>query len=499
MTGCTNYLRGTMVSDGIISDPDEYISSPYELAGVEQKACFESNERRNIAIFFDGTENHEGSDTNVFRMRNVLTAQPAVNGCPRNYVLYVKGVGTEGWWLRRKIGAGIGRGNEEDVRQAYAYIANLYRGPQDRLYIVGFSRGASSARILTSMLHLAGLPTNLKDRQDNRLKFAKDLFETYSSDLDTNAKRKMLARMIGEDHQVMPTVTFLGLYDTVHALGITHSGEHKSQLKENFSESICNVAHVSQALSIDDNRSEIFTPALIHKGLLADCDDREFHGFVEQVWFAGAHSDVGGGYRDSDLSAVTLNWMMDRLLYAEKKADCSQPSETGTVVASWEPVYQDPLGLSHDAESDMRFVHNYNRDWPNFLKPPADDSGKTKEKGLDAGVRAPILHETAKERITSMPLRRRDFNWTADPQLAWNYPWIYGRTKRVRNYPGCFIKDTAINTKPIVERGLETKFFWEYQLKWEKDVKKFQPGDICPTVWKAPALNCAGDQSDPEA
>ena len=33
---------------------------------------------------------------------------------------------------------------------------------------------------------------------------------------------------------------------------------------------------------------------------------------LEQVWFAGAHANVGGGYADNQLSDIPLLWMLDR-------------------------------------------------------------------------------------------------------------------------------------------------------------------------------------------
>ena len=487
LVGCQNHPKFNpsdhkVATGGLINNPEEYVSTPHEITRVQTHNCYSENIRRNIAILFDGTDNKAESDTNISKIRNILIAQPAVNGCPRNYVLYVKGPGTGGNWFEQQLGKAFGTGTDDDVRQAYTFISKFYRGAQDRLYIIGFSRGASSARVLTSMLSIAGIPSPFP-RDDS---FIESVYKQYRSSGSHDDKQSELTQLFSKSgySKIFAPVTFLGLFDTVNALGVRHVGEDKSQLSKDFSESMCNVQHASQAISIDDNRAKLFTPALLHKGLLSQCEPRKksFGQFVEQVWFSGAHSDVGGGYLDTDLSAVSLNWMIDRLRYADKLADCNSQDDSVSneyaLIPNWAPVYQNSFGLSHDAEAHMNSATNLNRDWPHFLNP-------NHEKGVDAAVKAPVLHPDALKRIRLLPGMGRDFNWTS-----------HGDGKKVTtNYPKCFVnKEPSDEVKSLLARfGYSRSYFKDYVFE-PIESPQIEQGEACPTVWSVPKFSCNNAQ-----
>ncbi|OYU44538.1 MAG: hypothetical protein CFE44_12435, partial [Burkholderiales bacterium PBB4] len=161
------------------------------------------------------------------------------------------------------------------------------------------------------------------------------------------------------------SVEVLGLWDTVEALGFPDWGArllHKANIRPltidvdtpnpRYGDQLCNVRLALQALSIDDNREWIFTPLpLARSHVFNGCpvpdgqhllgtDGRVLPGRLKEVWFSGAHSDVGGGYADSLMSGVSLNWMLEQL------------AGTGLVPAGTR-VREDRHGRSHDPEDGL--------------------------------------------------------------------------------------------------------------------------------------------------
>ena len=109
------------------------------------------NKTRDLVIFFDGTSNDEGSHTNIAKLHNLVTLQNRSDIS----TTYIKGVGTG----TKIIGMAMGWGIGDDVREAYLYLIDNYDHKyKDRISIFGFSRGAYTARILASLLYVAGIP-----------------------------------------------------------------------------------------------------------------------------------------------------------------------------------------------------------------------------------------------------------------------------------------------------------------------------------------------------
>ena len=129
---------------------------------------------RKIVIFFDGTANDEGSDTNVKRLHSLITLQDRKDIAS----LYILGVGTN----LDPIGLVTGSGINARVRLAYEFILNHYTPKTrdmeaDEIYIFGFSRGAFAARILTTMLNYAGIVNEARDQTALRKYTPKELSE----------------------------------------------------------------------------------------------------------------------------------------------------------------------------------------------------------------------------------------------------------------------------------------------------------------------------------
>lgn len=303
---------------------------------------------RKIAIFFDGTHNDIADDTNVKRLHALVSLQDRKNLA----TLYIEGVGVG----NDVLGAGTGLGIGPRVRLAYQFLLDNYRkinGQGDEIYIFGFSRGAYSARILASLLYHAGLPESPPANSDEVAQKVFSAVKVQPGDTrDTTEVRKSFG--------LTPTrIKVLGLWDTVEALGVpdwysrilnkTGISLFKVDIDEpnpRYGDQLCNVENAFHAVSLDDNREWIFTPLLLtRKHLLAACTREELKGFkpaavLREVWFSGAHSNVGGGYSDSELSGVSLNWMIREL--ADAKTGLLKPDTK---------VREDVYGSSHDPEA----------------------------------------------------------------------------------------------------------------------------------------------------
>lgn len=345
---------------------------------------------RHIAVFLDGTRNEEASDTNVKRLHSLVSLQRR----PDLFTLYVEGVGTGSDLAGAMTGYGIG----ERVRMAYAFLLQHHR-PGDKVYLFGFSRGAYSARMLNSMLYHAGLPP--KPEHLTHAEFADLVYGLVKSEVDyppayeplrrqgvQDALRDVYAReraarraQVSLPARWVP-VEVLGLWDTVEALGIADWGSrlrHKAQIEQHianidngnarYGDKLCNVQHAFHAMSIDDNREWIFTPLLMTRRYLFDgCavgdrtplfENGRITDRLQEVWFSGAHSDVGGGYADSRLSGVSLNWMIRRM------RDFKIP------IAPQVEVPEDRFGTSHDPERSLSpLYHEINRDLVAYVRAP---------------------------------------------------------------------------------------------------------------------------------
>jgi len=268
---------------------------------------------KNILICLDGTKNQvEAREvTNVFSI-----AEFADLTDPAEQVLYYgPGVGTmappSAWTgLAQRIslvgGLALGHGMRQDIAEAYTYLMNTWE-PGDKVFVFGFSRGAYTARALCGMLYRLGL---LRPGSDNLVPYAvrtyarkpgkdSDLSQTEGwGRMDKFAKG--LSRKIEGDSLAFP-VEYLGLFDTVKAtkaFGPDISWPYTRQLP--------NVRVVRHAVSIDETRPQF-------PEYLVEPDPKEKYPALEEVWFAGVHSDVGGGFQDDKLtlSKITMRWILD--------------------------------------------------------------------------------------------------------------------------------------------------------------------------------------------
>lgn len=256
---------------------------------------------RKLVILCDGTFNDPSDGTNVFRLRS------AAAGPADQLVYYDPGVGIPemdtgrgpiGRFLERWAGGAFGYGISKNVMQAYRWICQHYE-PGDHLYFLGFSRGAFTARSVVGMIRKIGL---------------------LGPDLDWDTLTEAFDRYRDEHHPNCPTIDayraaqdstevgeicihFLGVWDTVGALGVPVIGlrtllaARRWEFHDTRLSSHVQVAR--QALAIDERRAA-FLPA----PWCADDADND----VQQRWFAGCHSDIGGRH-----GWLGFEWMVGEL------------------------------------------------------------------------------------------------------------------------------------------------------------------------------------------
>lgn len=274
---------------------------------------------KQIVVCFDGTWNDPTESTNVHRLFDALEAGPAMQlytpvgpldgpGGALPYrqregdqllAFYLEGVGATGLhesWLDGALGLGLHR----RVLHAYVLLSRHYVAG-DKLWLFGFSRGAWSARSLAGLLARTGLLSANDAGAPDAMAVAQQRW--------LRSKRRNEALPEGTAywlaHDDCP-VRLVGVWDTVGALGVpffngTKLIDQAERQSFDFADLALSprVAHGRQALAIDENRRD-FEPTLWTS-----------RTGVQQVWFAGSHADVGGGYTHTGLSDIALQWMID--------------------------------------------------------------------------------------------------------------------------------------------------------------------------------------------
>ena len=271
---------------------------------------------RRIVICLDGTKNEpEAGATNVARIYDIAVKSD------EQVVYYDPGVGTMGArsaitgigkTLTRIAGLIVGFGIRENIEEAYGFLMNTYR-PGDRVYVFGFSRGAYTARALVGMLRTVGL---LRPGADNLIPYALKLYAKSGRKNPTDEQEKAFWELRDEfctqfgnpdfPNRFTAQVQFLGVWDTVKSVGWLNWRAKFQQARWPFTRKVPNVAIGRHAIAIDERRRPY------HEYRFDPVQVAERKGALQEVWFAGVHSDVGGQFRDDHkLSDIALQWMTD--------------------------------------------------------------------------------------------------------------------------------------------------------------------------------------------
>ena len=285
---------------------------------------------RNLVVCCDGTANEFARHhTNVLKLFATLVQDPA-----RQLAYYHPGVGTMeavgavtsvARSVTKLLGKAIGYGLETDIRDAYAFIMKFHE-EGDRLFLFGFSRGAYTVRAVASLLHMYGL---IRHGQEPLIRYAIRMMSALNrqSGAANSSTFTEARRFKGVFGGASCKPHFVGVWDTVSSVGWIENPLQLPYTADNPSISIGR-----HAVSIDERR------AFFRTNLWRPSDRSAKSGPVDlmQVWFPGAHSDVGGGYpeAESGLSKYALEWMASEaqkagLLIDRRKLDLVMGREGG--------------------------------------------------------------------------------------------------------------------------------------------------------------------------
>lgn len=326
-------------------------NAPRILSAEDQKSP------RQIEIYFDGTSNDWAARTNVRRRFEAA----ALAEDPAQPCLYIEGVGTKG-----VSGKAFGLGMKSRVLDAYKFLARHYRvrtasRPDDRILVFGFSRGAFQARMLTGLMAHCGLPCTGNARVDERALDAlagevwtyceEHLVDLTKEESEQGGPARWRARLADNRSRLQaalsprhpgyswanPAVKLLAIWDTVPGLSFTALSQMEQPVNGRQRYKVGaypNVETIVHALSLDDRRSK-FEPLVVGPPIDPPATN------VYEVWFPGAHSDVGGGYSDSnDMAGTSFNWL-HRIL-----------RQRGITTRDTK-VYEDSTALMHHPEGNL--------------------------------------------------------------------------------------------------------------------------------------------------
>jgi uncharacterized protein (DUF2235 family) len=254
---------------------------------------------KRLVVCCDGTWNRPDQQTkdgapcptNVIKLAYRVAKR---DGEVLQILFYDQGVGT-GNVVDRYLGGALGRGLSDNIFDAYRFLLANYE-PGDEIYLFGFSRGAFTARSVAGMIRKVGI-------------IRREYIEQYLQALTLYRTAKVRptddqARTFRDRYAIIPDtkIRCVGVFDTVGALGVPIGGKDDEDYAFHDTELSGSVQYAFHALAVDERRGA-FEPTL---WAYRPKEDQ----IVRQMWFAGAHSDVGGGYGEHELSDIALDWMI---------------------------------------------------------------------------------------------------------------------------------------------------------------------------------------------
>jgi len=340
---------------------------------------------RNLVLCCDGTSNTFGKvNTNVVRIVQILKHDD-----PNQLVYYDPGVGTlpepgritrigktVSEWIDLAFATSLAR----NVQEAYTYLMNTWQ-PEDRVFIFGFSRGAYTARVIAAMLHHIGL---LPAGMDNLVPYAIRLLRAARKDDRKigDEFRRTFARQTNGNERHFP-IHFVGVWDSVSSVGWVWDPVKYQHTA--FNPSIATVRH---AISIDERR------AFYRQNRMKPAPGQNF----EQVWFPGVHSDIGGGYSDSNLWRCAFDWMIDAARHADLMIDEERLREIAPPIARvWTEKQHDELRAKKKWWIAEFFPKLH---WNSAKKRNTYHINRGQCRGILDGE---LLHETTLRRIQDVP------------------------------------------------------------------------------------------------
>jgi uncharacterized protein (DUF2235 family) len=296
---------------------------------------------KNIIICCDGTGNEISENiSNVLKLYRCMRKTPKTQ--PVQAVFYDPGVGTLARpdpWRKLKqdfiaiLGLATGYGLDDNVLDAYEFVVRNYEDG-DHIYLFGFSRGAYTVRVLAGLIHKVGL---ISPHQVNLAGSGLTAYKQFSGNGQQAGLNAEAADDRGDDEGPLPvsrydqaaqfarilstrwpTIHFVGVWDTVASVIVPRPDRLYWPSLEELAFTLENpsVKIFRQAISIDERRCMFRLKKWDEPQTFAHNRFNNAHAEpqdIKQVWFAGVHADIGGGYpeRESALSKYPLLWLIE--------------------------------------------------------------------------------------------------------------------------------------------------------------------------------------------
>ena len=355
---------------------------------------------KKIILLSDGTGQGAAKQhkTNVWRLYRALDLHQSQNrddqsascddgaGAEADQIaFYDDGVGSQAFLPLKILGSAFGWGIKYNVIELYKALCRTYE-EGDKIYLFGFSRGAFTVRMLAGLIAERGLCTAGADEKElhraARRQFEAYRRKRYGKGWLTLPVRHALARSTPKC-KVRPKIEFIGVWETVEAYGFPI--EEMSWIWDRLvlplkfvdQKLSCKVRRACHALAVDEERLS-FHPVLFNEE-----GENEEEPRIEQVWFPGVHSDVGGGYPEEALALVPLDWMISRVEAGDENPDGLRFRERARREVG---KRSDWHGKQHDNRSGLGAFYRYK---------PRD----IEDLGRKCGITRPKVHHGVRERI----------------------------------------------------------------------------------------------------
>ena len=362
-----------------------------------------------IVLFSDGTGNSsaKAQKTNVWRLFQAIDQRESTL-----LAMYDDGVGTSSNKYLAALGGAFGFGLKRNVIDLYKFVCRNWN-EGDKIYGFGFSRGAFTIRVLVGLIAREGLvPFTTEEELDRNARsayrdFRSKAFPSWSPivvglrwlrDAILGAKNWIRGEPTYAQVSAQRRVTrirFLGLWDTVEAYGIPIAELKRGidwvlwpMLFGDYALSKM-VDRACHALSLDDSRTT-FHPLPWDEAAEAEMVKRNEvpAGRITQVWFAGVHSNVGGGYPEDRLSLVPLEWIMSEAKANELPLDDAHIQNTAAASSPYARLYDSRAGLAAYFRYGPRSIPKYD-DHPEIL--PMVHGSVIMRMGRGSDQYAPII------------------------------------------------------------------------------------------------------------
>jgi uncharacterized protein (DUF2235 family) len=348
---------------------------------------------KRIILLSDGTGNSAGKvwRTNVWRTFESLDLTSS-----QQIAFYDDGVGTSSFKPFAILGGAFGFGLKRNALDIYKFACRNYRshldyqaleaatakaenrdekyGPYrgDDIFAFGFSRGAFTIRVVNGLICEQGLVSYQSEEELDRkvaAAYRAHRAENFKSRFQVEwVFRKLRNLFVSARHdkneRPVDHIAFLGLWDTVAAYGLPID-----EMTRGFSRYLWPlelpdrqlnplVRKACHALSLDDERTTFHpllwdeSPETTATGTRSTDSER-----ISQVWFAGVHSNVGGGYPDDSLAHVSLTWILSeakRRGVTLKEAPGADPDAFKRVRST-----QDKDGRIYDSRNGLGGYYRY--------------------------------------------------------------------------------------------------------------------------------------------